>query len=98
MDNSALSESNPNQTKVLYNPSLLEIPREQRAPVIRLKQEDSILDWLQANGRLLARDDREHDYLLEDQEEISDLIVDDGSYDDLEDDDIADDEIEPLDD
>ena len=85
--------------QTLYNPSLIELPRDQRAPVIRLKQEDSILDWLEATGRLLARDDRDHDYLLEYHEEISDLMaIVDSTYDDLEDDDIVEDDSEIIED
>lgn len=64
-----------------YNPSLHEEPRKQRAAVIPVKQEPSILDWLESTGRLLAREPQEFDY-SEDEEEISELMaVDDGSYD-----------------
>ncbi|UBF25356.1 DUF3134 domain-containing protein [Kovacikia minuta CCNUW1] len=70
-----------------YNPSLREEPREQRAAVIPLKQESSILDWLENTGRLLARDNAETDYLDDEGEELSDLMAgDDGSFD-LDDDD-----------
>ncbi|MGA7935069.1 MAG: DUF3134 domain-containing protein [Kovacikia sp.] len=70
-----------------YNPSLREEPREQRAAVIPLKQESSILDWLENTGRLLARDNAESDYLEDEGEELSDLMAgDDGSFD-IDDDD-----------
>ncbi|WP_421656907.1 DUF3134 domain-containing protein [Leptothermofonsia sp. ETS-13] len=70
-----------------YNPSLREEPRNQRAAVIPLKQESSILDWLESSGRLLAREGNEFDYLEEEGEDISDLMGgDDGSFD-LDDDD-----------
>ncbi len=70
-----------------YNPSLREEPREQRAAVIPLKQESSILDWLENTGRLLARDNAEVDYLDDEGEELNDLMAgDDGSFD-LDDDD-----------
>lgn len=73
----------------MYNPSLREEPRDQLADVIPLKQESSILDWLETNGRLVAREGHEDDY-LDDEEEISELMgVDDGGYDD--DDDLDDD-------
>ncbi|HBB35977.1 MAG TPA: hypothetical protein DDZ80_30115 [Cyanobacteria bacterium UBA8803] len=74
----------------MYNPSLREEPREQLAQVIPAKQESSLLDWLQANGRLIARDNAEEDF-LDDEEEISELMgVDDTDYDEDDDD-------EPLD-
>jgi hypothetical protein len=73
----------------MYNPSLREEPREQLAEVIPVKQETSLLDWLEANDRLLAREVLD-DSFLDDEEEISELMgVDDSSYDD--DDDIAED-------
>lgn len=73
----------------MYNPSLREEPREQLAEVIPVKQETSLLDWLEASNRLLAREALD-DSFLDDEEEITELMgVDDSSYDD--DDDIADD-------
>lgn len=73
----------------MYNPSLREEPREQLAEVIPVKQETSLLDWLETNNRLLARQGDEDEF-LEDEEEISELMgVDDSSYDD--DDDLDDD-------
>ncbi len=70
----------------MYNPSLRQIPRHEPAEVIPLKQESSLLDWLEATNRLLARDSQEPDY-LDDEEEISELMaVDDSPYDDIDDD------------
>lgn len=70
-----------------YNPSLREEPRSQRAAVIPLKQEASILDWLENSGRLLARDNvKEFDY-LDDDEEIADLMGSEDNSFDLDDDD-----------
>ena len=74
----------------MYNPSLQEEPLHQSAPVIPLKHESSILDWLESTGRLLARDDAhlEAGYLDEADEEISDLMgVDEVGYEDDDDDD-----------
>lgn len=72
---------------MVYNPSLREEPRSQRAAVIPLKQESSILDWLENTGRLLARDSNDFDY-LDDEEEIADLMAgDDGSFEIDDDDD-----------
>jgi phosphopantothenoylcysteine synthetase/decarboxylase len=74
----------------MYNPSLREEPREQLADVIPVRQETSLLDWLETNGRLIARDAQD-DAFLEDEEEISELMgVDDSTYDD-DDDDLDDD-------
>jgi hypothetical protein len=74
----------------MSNPSLREEPREQLADVIPVKQETSLLDWLETNGRLVARDVEDDSY-LEDEEEISELMgVDDSAFDD-DDDDMADD-------
>lgn len=69
------------------NPSLRSEPREQLAQVIPLKQETSLLDWLEANGRLLARDPvSESEGLIESEEEISELMgVDDHAYEDDDD-------------
>lgn len=71
----------------MYNPSLREEPRDQLAELIPIKQESSLLDWLESNGRLVARDTQEADDFLVDEEEISELMgVDDSSYDDDDDD------------
>jgi hypothetical protein len=76
----------------MYNPSLREEPREQLADVIPVQQETSLLDWLEANNRLLAREPQD-DPFLEDEQEISELMgVDDSAYDDDDlDDDLDDD-------
>jgi Protein of unknown function (DUF3134) len=46
-------------TEPFVNPALTERPRFQPAPVIAVRRETSILDWLEAQGRLLDRDERE---------------------------------------
>ncbi|MBE9185425.1 DUF3134 domain-containing protein [Microcoleus sp. LEGE 07076] len=67
----------------MYNPSLRQIPRHLPADVIPLKQQSSLLDWLESNNRLLARDVQEPEYLNE--EEFPELMaVDDTPYDDEE--------------
>lgn len=66
----------------MYNNSLREEPREQLAGVIPAKQETSLLDWLEANNRLIARDIQEDSPSL-DEEEISGLMdVEDNAIDD----------------
>lgn len=76
----------------MYNPSLREEPREQLAEVIPLKQETSLLDWLENNNRLIARETNENDF-TDDDEEISDLMgADNDQYEDDDGDDLLEDE------
>jgi hypothetical protein len=71
---------------MLHNPSLRQEARYEPATVIPLKQESSLLDWLVANNRLVARESQDNDLNLEDDEEISELMdVDDDNYLDEED-------------
>ncbi|WP_066376714.1 MULTISPECIES: DUF3134 domain-containing protein [unclassified Anabaena] len=70
----------------MLNSPLREEPRNQRAAVIPLKQESSLLDWLQANGRLIARDQLEPDF-QDEEEEISEFLGGDDGIDYLDDDD-----------
>ncbi len=78
----------------MYNPSLRQEPRHEPAAVIPIQQETSILDWLEANNRLLARDDA-YDPFLEDEEGITELMgVDDPVYEDIEDDDATEEELD----
>ncbi|MEH2381615.1 MAG: DUF3134 domain-containing protein [Nostoc sp.] len=71
----------------MLNSPLREVPRNQRADVIPLKLESSLLDWLQTNGRIIARDIHEPDF-QNDAEGIDSLIgVEDGIGYDLDDDD-----------
>ncbi len=74
----------------MLNSPLYEVPRSRRASVIPLKQEPSLLDWLQANGRLISRDPVEP--TKEQQQDINSLIgieegVADYEFDDDDDDD-----------
>jgi len=57
----------------MNNPSLRQEPRFEPAVVIPLVGEGSLLDWLQASGRLIPRDIEEEGFDTED-EEISDLM------------------------
>ncbi|MDZ8086628.1 MAG: DUF3134 domain-containing protein [Nostoc sp. DedQUE12b] len=71
----------------MLNSPLREAARNQRADVIPLKPESSLLDWLQNNGRIIARDVHEPDFQA-DEEGIDSLMgVDDGIGYDLDDDD-----------
>ncbi|GAX35380.1 DUF3134 domain-containing protein [Nodularia sp. NIES-3585] len=71
----------------MLNSPLTEEPRNQRAPVIPLKPESSMLDWLQVQGRLVARNVQEADFSQQ-EAEISDLLsTEDGIEDyDMDDD------------
>lgn len=69
-----------------YNPSLRQEPRTQRAAVIPMQQEASILDWLERSGRLLARDNADYDY-LDEEDEINEIMANDADAFDIDDDD-----------
>ena len=71
----------------MKNPALHQYPRNQHAPVIPPQRDASILNWLEATGRMLARDSSEFDYLDEADEEISDLMGSDDASFDMDDDD-----------
>lgn len=66
------------------NSPLQEQPRNRVASVIPAKNELSILDWLKASGRLVARDRTEAEIAQgEPMSDIADIIdPDDPSYDD----------------
>jgi Protein of unknown function (DUF3134) len=70
-----------------YNPSLREEPRSQRAAVIPVQHESSILDWLENTGRLLARESVDAGYPTSAEEEITEFIAEDDNSFDLDDDD-----------
>ncbi|MBK1986020.1 DUF3134 domain-containing protein [Sphaerospermopsis aphanizomenoides BCCUSP55] len=67
----------------MLNSPLREQPRNQRATVIPVKQESSILDWLQSSGRLIAREPHESSF-LEQEEEISDFLGGEDGIGDLD--------------
>lgn len=73
----------------MLNSPLREEPRNQRAAVIPLKQETSLLDWLETSGRVIARNVHEPDFSDEEAEISEFLGGDDGmadlDYDDDED-------------
>ena len=68
---------------VLYNPSLRLIPCHEPADVISAQRDSSLIDWLEASGKMLPRDPYESEKYTEEEEEISGLIaVDDNFHDD----------------
>ncbi|MEM6425220.1 MAG: DUF3134 domain-containing protein [Cyanobacteria bacterium P01_H01_bin.119] len=71
-----------------YNPSLRQIPREEHAAIIPLQQNASILKWLEGTGRLIPRETVEvvkEEKEEADNEEIADLMGNDGFDDDDDD-------------
>jgi hypothetical protein len=75
------------------NPALSQEPRYEPAIVIPLKQESSLLDWLKANNRLIARELSESENLDAAHDDVSELLSDDyddddDSFDDDDDDDV----------
>ncbi|MEA5515036.1 DUF3134 domain-containing protein [Nodularia sp. UHCC 0506] len=71
----------------MLNSPLSEEPRNQRAQVIPLKQESSMLDWLQFQGRLVARNVQETEFSQQDVEISEYLSTEDGIDDfDMDDD------------
>ncbi|WP_199317456.1 DUF3134 family protein [Planktothricoides raciborskii] len=83
-----LETENDRKDKPVVNPSLTQTPRYQIADVIPLQYETSILDWLERSGRLMDRTSDNDENLLDSEEEIAELIENDGKYDDDDDDDI----------
>ncbi|MDR9401874.1 MAG: DUF3134 domain-containing protein [Halothece sp. Uz-M2-17] len=76
----------------MYNPSLRQEPRYEPATVIPLKQDTSLLDWLDQNNRLMPREslESENEKYLEEDEEIAQLMGEDyrGSNDAIADNDL----------
>jgi hypothetical protein len=71
----------------MLNSPLREEPRNQRAHVIPLKPESSLLDWLENKGRTITHDVHNSDF-QNGEEEIDSLMgVEDGISYDLDDDD-----------
>jgi hypothetical protein len=77
----------------MHNPSLRSEPISQKSTAALTNPQDSMLDWLEKSGRLLARENQDRELLPEEDEmeEISDFIIgdEDGDFDeedaDLED-------------
>ncbi|WP_088241706.1 DUF3134 domain-containing protein [Calothrix rhizosoleniae] len=67
----------------MLNSPLREAPRNQRADIIPVKQESSLLDWLKSSNRLIPRDVHEKQTSEEEEDVESMLGVEDGiGYDD----------------
>ncbi len=67
------------------SPAISQEARYEPAAVIPVKQDSSIINWLEATNRLIYREQEETKGQLEEDAEISDLIDVDDNYDDEED-------------
>ena len=65
-----------------YNPSLRQVPRDAKAPILPSSGDSSILAWLDSIGRLRSRDVVDTIPDEAENEEISDLMGNDDSFDD----------------
>ncbi|NJL44663.1 MAG: DUF3134 family protein [Leptolyngbyaceae cyanobacterium SM2_3_12] len=72
----------------MYNPSLRQVPRTAKAPILPSSGESSILSWLESIGRLRAREPVETIPDEAENEEISDLMGGD-SFEEEDDTDLA---------
>jgi hypothetical protein len=74
------------------NPALKQQPRYEPAPVIAVQRNTSILEWLEAQGRLIDRDERDPAVSALDQPNLEEeLFEDDHSYQEEDDSDDSDD-------
>ncbi len=73
------------------NPSLRQLPRHEQAELIPANNETSLLEWLQATGRLIPRDEEERSARKEELEELGLIADDDDGYADNDSDDNSDD-------
>lgn len=72
----------------MENPSLREQSRQQKAPIMKSRQDASILGWLEGSGRLMERESQERakTTMKEDEgEEINALIGAEDNFDEDED-------------
>ncbi|ERN41393.1 protein of unknown function (DUF3134) [Rubidibacter lacunae KORDI 51-2] len=58
----------------MQNPSLRQESRYEPAAVIPVQRDESLLDWLRSNNRLIARESVEESGFETEDEEISDLM------------------------
>lgn len=69
----------------MKNPALSQELRYEPASVIPLKQESSLIDWLNANNRLIPREQKEKESVTDSEDpEIDELM---GNEEDFEEDD-----------
>jgi Protein of unknown function (DUF3134) len=74
------------------NPALKQQPRYEPAPVIAVQRNTSILEWLESQGRLIERDERDPAISALDQPNLDEeLFEDDRAYQEEEESDDSDD-------
>ena len=74
------------------NPALKQQPRYEPAPVIAVQRNTSILEWLELQGRLIDRDERDPAVSALDRSNLDEeLFEDDRAYQEEDDSDDADD-------
>lgn len=64
-------------SETFINPALKQQPRYEPAPVIAVERNTSILEWLEAQGRLIERDDRDPAVSALDQPNLEEELFDD---------------------
>lgn len=74
-----------NPPKPVENPSLRQESRYKIADVLPPSPEPSILDWLEASGRLMPREYQESEYAIDEEEIAALMSVEDSGYDDDDD-------------
>lgn len=91
--NSTMSDSlDLEALDAFVNPALKQQPRYEPAPVIAVQRNTSILEWLESQGRLIDRDERDPAISALDQPNLDEeLFEDDRAYQEEEDSDDADD-------
>jgi hypothetical protein len=67
-----------------YNPALTETPRQQPASVIPLQRDTSILEWLEAQGRLVDRDDKDSSFDFDASDSLAEELLGSDDYNDEE--------------
>lgn len=70
----------------MKNPALRKEKRYEPAPVIPLKQDGSLLDWLDENDRIIYREEKVIEKVPLEQDEISDLsdLIEEDTDEDFE--------------
>ena len=58
----------------IYNPSLHETPREQPAVPSPLNRDSSVIEWLEASGRMLPREGAEATDLEPEEVDIAEMM------------------------
>lgn len=83
--------------ETFVNPALKQQPRSAPAPVIAEQRDTSILEWLESQGRLIDRDERDPAVSALDQPNLDEeLFEDDRSYQEDDDGDDSSDDVDEI--